>query len=118
MNNISPYDNIPVSGGNPLPDSSAGQDQLQYVDVPVENIAPENAGTSPEVTIPDPADHYDTADAAGASSRRDELQAAGAVHQESASPASSSIQTADTEPESAPAPAPAVTVIPALLSAI
>ena len=109
MNNISPYDNIPISGGKTLPDSSAGQDQLQYVDVPVENIAPENAGTSPEVTIPDPADHYDTADAAGASSRRDELRAAGAVHQESASLASSSIQTADTEPESAPAPAPAVT---------
>lgn len=109
MNNISPYDNIPVSGGNPESDNSAGQDQLQYVDVPVENIAPENAGTSPEVTIPDPADHYDTADAAGASSRRDELRAAGAVHQESASPVSSSIQTADTEPESAPAPAPAVT---------
>ena len=84
MNNISPYDNIPISGGKTLPDSSAGQDQLQYVDVPVENIAPENAGTSPEVTIPDPADYYDTADAAGASSRRDELRAAGAVHQESA----------------------------------
>ncbi len=65
MNNISPYDNIPVSGGRPGPDTSAGQDQLQYVDVPVENIAPENTGASPEVTLPEPADHYDTAATAG-----------------------------------------------------
>ncbi len=100
MNNISPYDNIPVSGGNPGPESSAGQDQLQYVDVPVENIAPENADASPEVTIPEPPDHYDTAAAAG---RHDEVLSAGTVHQESASTA---FQAAEPETKSTPAPSP------------
>ena len=65
MNNISPYDNIPVSGGNPDPASSAGQDHLHYVDVPVENIASENTDASPEVAMPELPDHYDTAATSG-----------------------------------------------------
>lgn len=67
MNNISPYDNIPVSGGTPDTESPHGQDELQYVDVPVEDIANENteASPAPEIAVPEIAapeipGHHDT----------------------------------------------------------